>query len=339
MPINIVYSTSELYSECTGISIFSLLKNNNEIDEMDIYILETKLSFNSKSKILQIGNLFSRRIIFVDAQDEFNQYTTKLKFKYLRGSYNTYARVMLNAWFSHLDKVLLIDSDTLVIGSIKELWDTNIEKHLIGAVPEIAVYSQFSTNESSDIVSSSSPYFNMGIVLINLKLWRDRNIDKYIEDMVSKYNKDFLIADQSILNYTINQDIYRLHLKYNYYSSVHAVNYSTIRKNFCKKEIFSLHEFEDARKNPIILHFIGHPFERPWYRGNASYYNNIYQKYRLETPWANDKLRKIPRAKNILFALYDKTTYILLKLHMYKTAHWYRYIIAQKWKNKLKTHR
>lgn len=330
MTVNIVYSSSDYYAQCMGVSIYSLLVNNQEIPEIRIYVLETGISEGNKRKINMIGKQFNRKVMFIEAQRQFDDYVKKFKFKYLRGSYNTYARVMLNAWFGDLDKVLLIDSDTLVVDSIKDLWDTDIENYLIGAVPEAAVYSAYNTYEDDKIVSNSNPYFNMGIVLCNLKYWREQRLDDLIEEKMNGYKTAFMIADQSILNYAVNDRIKRLHLKYNFYTAMHSVKYSTIKKVFSSLNIFSETEFFEARNNPVIIHFVGHPFERPWFDGSVSCYKNEYLLYRGKTPWKDEALMSIPRPKNIIFGFYDRFTYLLLKTNMVNITHHFRYIWAQK---------
>lgn len=337
--VNIVYSSSDYYSQCTGISIYSLLKNNQDVPEINIYLLETAISESNKNKIIDITKQFGRQIKIIDAQKQFEEYVKKLNFKYMRGTYNTYARVILNAWFGDLDKVLLIDSDTLVLGSIKELWETNMDEYLIGAVPEIAMYSPYSTYEDNELVGLCNPYFNMGIVLCNLKLWREKEIDILIENKIKNYNGDFKIADQSILNYSINNQMKRLHLKFNYYASVHAVKYSTLMKVFSRRQIFDEKEFLEAREKPVILHFVGHAFERPWFRRSTSVYQDIYLSYREETPWTGTPLLSMPKTTSWVFGLYDKLTYMMLKLKLFDTAHWFRYVFAQRIKYRLKKSR
>lgn len=46
--MNIVYSSDENYVQHMGISIFSLLRNNMEMDEITIYILANDISYESK---------------------------------------------------------------------------------------------------------------------------------------------------------------------------------------------------------------------------------------------------------------------------------------------------
>ena len=249
MMVNIVYSSSDFYSQCTGISILSLLENNKDIEEMQLYILDTDISTENKKKIAEIAESFHRPVTFLPAQEKFEENVSRLKLTLLRGAYSTYARVMLNAWFGFLDKVLLIDSDTLVVGSIKDLWETDLEGKLIGAVPDMVVYAKNWTGEDLEIINKIDYYYNMGIVLCDLKRWREENIDQQIVTKLRDYKKPLRIADQSIINWTLNDRIKRVHLRYNYYTAMHGVRYQTVVKTFSTKKVFSEDEFNSARQN------------------------------------------------------------------------------------------
>jgi len=329
--VHVVYSSSDLYAQCTGVSIISLLENNKDIEKLKLYVLDTDISDKNKENIRQIVNYYNRTIVFISVQKQFEENLEKFKLSHMRGSYNTYARVMLNTWFGFLDRILFIDSDTLVVGSIRALWETYLQDYLLAAVPEVAVYAKGCITEDKDIVDACRYYyFNMGIVLCNLKQWRQENTDALVAAKVRQYDKDFYIADQSILNYALNNRIFRLHLKYNYYTAVHSVTYKTVCKIFSRKKIFSELEFSEARREPVVIHFVGHPFERPWYERSTSPYKLLYHEYRKKTPWANESLLPIPPSKNIIFGIYDYIVYFLKKFNIYGFTHWLRYILGQR---------
>lgn len=339
MAINIVYSSSDLYAPCTGVSILSLLMNNQDIEELNLYILDTNISDANKDRMIRCAKQYKRNITFIPAQEQFDKSITKYNLSILRGSYSTFARIMLNSWFSFLDKVLLIDSDTLVTGSVKELWETDLKGNLLAAVPEAAVYAKGCLSEDPELVDACECYYNMGVVLCDLKRWREEDIDTAIISKIQYYNKKFYIADQSILNYTINNRIIRISLKYNYYTAIHGIKYKTLIKDFSKKVVFSEAEFQEAQSHPIIIHFVGHPFERPWYARSSSLYKPVYNEYRSRSLWANEPLLVIPPPKNFIFGIYDYITYIIIKLHMYNFSHWFRYILGQRVKRLTKQKR
>jgi lipopolysaccharide biosynthesis glycosyltransferase len=268
-------------------------------------------------------------------KNDFAKFSKEMNLTLMRGSHSTYARVFLNTWFPKLDRILLIDSDTLVLGDIEPLWNEDMSKNAIGAVPDIAMYSKYSNFEDNDLINELEIYYNMGIVLCNLDFWRKNDLSYVISQKIMQYDRSFKIADQSILNYAIPEYIKRIHLKYNYYSAVHGVNYKALRKVFSEKLIFSEHEFIEAKEDPVIVHLVGHSFERPWYKKSTSIFKSTYLKYRRETIWGKTSLLKNKKQKNLIIKSYDYLIYLLLKLHLFNFTLKVRYLIVQKIKNSI----
>jgi lipopolysaccharide biosynthesis glycosyltransferase len=337
--VNIAYSTSDLYAQCTGVSLLSLLENNRDMACINIYILDSDVKEINRERLRSIARRYDRNITFISAQEHFKKRIGGLGAIPMRGAYNTYARIMMNTWFENLDKILLIDSDTLIVDSIKELWDTDIGSSILAAVPDIAVYAKGSIGEDWNLIKQCNPYYNMGVVLFDLEKWRSEDVDSKIEHTVLAQNGEFQIADQSILNKSLNDRIRRLHLRYNFYTAAHIVSYRTMIGVFSEENIFSRKEFVEARQHPAIIHFVGHAFERPWYRDSATPFRMLYSEYRKKTPWKDFPLLPNPTPKNLVFGLYDLVVYSLLRIRLNRFAFWFRYILGQKIKRALKQRR
>lgn len=337
--MEVVYSSSDAYCECTCISLISLFENNKHIESLNVYILSTDISNDNKECILDIGKKYKRDIYIIEAKDGFIEGAKFFKLELSRGSYNTYSRIMLNKWFAMLEKIIVIDSDTLVVGDISEIWDIDVSNHLLTAVPEIGVYSKYSTIESRELLESVETYFNMGIIMVNLKKWRDLSIDDYLLKKTNEDKKPNLVADQSILNRYLNDYILRMHLKFNYYSPMHKTSYKRVLKVFDKKIIFQQEEFLEAQKAPTIIHFYGHSYERPWFKHSASPYKKEYLKYRKLSKWNDAKKQKWKKSPNLIFKVYDILCFMLLKIHLYDACLSFRYITGQKIKSRTKMKR
>lgn len=337
--MDIVYSSSDAYSCCTGVSLYSLYFNNKDIEVLNVHILSTDISDLNKQRLKAIADEFHRDLDIIDAKQDFIDEANRLHLQLLRGAYNTYSRVVLNRWFSHLDKIMVIDSDTMVCGSIKEAWDLNIDKYILAAVPELAIYGEYFNLEDADLVNAIPMYYNMGICVINLKKWRDDNIDQLIVSAIERERPVFKIADQSIINKYVGNQIARLPLRFNYYSPAHNVSYETITKVFNKKEVFSEEEFYTSSKDPAIIHYFGHSYERPWFKHSVALRKNEYLDIRKRTPWGCTPLEKWRKSGRIIIRFYDVVCYELLKFGLYETALKFRYIEGQKLKNLIKIHR
>lgn len=331
--MDIVYSSSDAYAICTGVSLYSLYENNKDIDALNVHILSTDISGANKVRLHDIATKFGRTLDIIDAKEGFVEQAKKLNLPLLRGAYNTYGRVVLNTWFYHLDKVMIIDSDTLVCGYIKAAWDLDMTNYLVAAVPELAMYTKYNHFEDPRLLANVDTYYNMGICVINLKKWRDDNIDNMIYNRLTEDKPKLMIADQSIINMYLNKFITRLPLKFNFYSPVHNVSYSTVRSVFCEKELFSKEEFDDATNSPSIIHYFGHSYERPWFKHSVAIKKNKYLKTRELTSWHNVKLDKWRNSTSKILLCYDLICYILLLCHCYDACLKFRYNGGQIIKN------
>ena len=337
--MDIVYSSSDAYAVCTGVSLYSLYLHNQDIEELDISILSTDISDKNKERLQEVARRFGRSLNIIDAKQDFIEEAERLHLSLLRGAYNTYSRVVLNRWFSHLDKIMVIDSDTMICGSIKDAWSLDLSDYLLAAVPELAMYNPYATQEDPELVKSVDLYYNMGICVVNLKKWRDENIDQLILSSIERDHPVFKIADQSIINKYCAGRIARLPLKFNFYSPVHHVSYRTIRSIFSVKEVFMEEEFDESAKAPAIIHYFGHSYERPWFKHSVALRKEEYLQTREQTPWSDQPLARWRKESNRIIRIYDVICYVLLLLGLYAACLRFRYIGGQRLKVLLHTHR
>ena len=334
--MDIVYSSSDSYAMCTGISLYSMYENNKDVEELNVYILSTDISEKNRSYLHNVARQFDRPLTIIDAKEDFIRESDRLHLSLMRGAYNTYSRVMLNTWFSSLDKIMVVDSDTLVCGSLKDAWDLDIDDYYIAAVPEIAMYGKYSHLEDPQLLESLDMYYNMGVCVLNLKKWRDDGVDEIIYSRIQTEVNSFKIADQSIINKYLAGSIARLHLRYNFYTPLHNVPYQTINKVFNKKVVFSESELKEASEYPSIIHYFGHSYERPWFKHSVALRQKQYLDIKERSPWSDAPLLEWRSNSSTLFEVYDYLCYLLLRLKQYKTCLVFRYQIGQMLKDKLK---
>ncbi len=303
--MNIVYSSSDLYAEPTAVSIYSLLVNNQNIDEINLFILESAISKRNHEVVTGIVHAFGRSVTFIDADEVFSTIAPRYKLELLRGAYSTYARVFINHFLPDLDKVILIDSDTLILGSLFELWNHLLNGAVIGAVPEAVVYGKKSFHEDSEIVYGSECYYNMGVVLFDLVQWRSQNIDDIVSGALESTQK-FKIADQSIINKYIPNHISRIPLKYNFYTFLHGLPSTKMLDRLLGRNVFDYIEIETASASPVIIHFVGAWFERPWYQRGKSVYKDIYLNYRSKTEYAGEDLWPVKYSNRFFIRVLDE---------------------------------
>jgi lipopolysaccharide biosynthesis glycosyltransferase len=333
MSINIAYSSSDAYAKCTGISMLSLFVNNKDVKDLTVYLFSTDISDKNKALIESMAKEFERKIIFIEISNQINEIANKYNLKSMRGGYNTYVRLFASEWLNDVERLLFIDSDTLVVHQIKELFDTPMDDNLIAAVPEVGVYGKHNYGDDPQIIDNISKYINAGVMLINLQQWKKEGISSYIAEEIKKYNNDWQCSEQSIFNYTLNNRCKYIHLKYNFYGMFHFESYEEIKKNYNIEKIISHVECSEASKDPVIIHFIGLPYSRPWYKKNISPFRKLYMQYYNQSPWANEKLVKIPRNPQLSYRIYDHVLYLTRKYKLKRTRKLIVFLTKGKFKN------
>lgn len=327
--VTIVYSSSNSYIKCTCVSLCSLFENNSNIDSLKVVLISSDIDTENTEKVLSVCERYGRNIEIIDATNLLLDFAIQLNLPEFRGSYAVYASLIMADILPDCDRAIFIDSDTLILGNLEPLWTQNLEDKVIGAVPEVALYSKISSSEDIDILYGSELYFNSGVLLYDLKSWRFFNIRSQLSNFILKAQRNYKIVDQSILNDFFKDGICRLHLKYNYYTAVHGIRYETLKRNFPVKDVFGRKEFDETKHNPVIVHFVGFPFERPWFRLGESPYKKIYLDYLNKTPWAYDALDEFEFSPNLIIAMYDKFSMILRRVSLYDAYHTYRYVLGQ----------
>lgn len=84
------------------------------------------------------------------------------------------------------DKVLYLDSDIIVNGSLRELYDHDISDYMLGAVEDYILSSRYFKHSILDCY----PYFNSGVLLLNNKRWREiPDLQQKLMATVEQYNR------------------------------------------------------------------------------------------------------------------------------------------------------
>lgn len=61
--MNVVYSSSDSYAPIAGVSIMSLLHNNTDADEINIYMIDNNISDENKKRFENMVDKFGRNIV------------------------------------------------------------------------------------------------------------------------------------------------------------------------------------------------------------------------------------------------------------------------------------
>lgn len=270
--VNILFNTDKNYAQYTKVAIKSAIMNKSPDSIYHINVLcvdipqkeceefklladknvEIKIKIETKSTLKNIGNY------------EIAHYVTRTDlFKFL---------------FSEIyseDKMLYIDSDTIIRADLTKLYNTDISDYYLAAVMKMEPdYNEF---------DEPTYFYNCGVLLLNLKKFRERNISNFLimaknEDEQKDYQtqrvfNEVITRDEMKVLSPIYNDIERWNdeyiKNYNYFKTYfpYSLKYPTIKQ---------------LDKNAVIVHYAGS--NKPWKNDNVKYADEWWKYARLVNP-------------------------------------------------------
>lgn len=305
--MDIVYSSSDVYSEICGVSLVSLFENNKDVEEMNIHIIDNEISEINKEKILSLGNKYNRIITFV----KVNLEDIIGKIDVQRWNISTFGRLFEATIFPNLDKVIHIDCDTIIKGSIKELWELDMNDFVFAGAPD-CVSDMYKTNIGLKIDDN---YMNAGCIVLNLRKIREKKLEEKFVEYINKNSESLMFVDQEVINACVDNNEKKLfHLRYNAYSIIHFFNYKQLKKIRRFNNYVNEEEFYLAKSEPIIVHFTTCFMEknRPWIKNDKNPFKEDFYFFKSISPWKENPLWEDQRSffgkiKNLILIVLAKT--------------------------------
>ncbi len=212
--IPVFFACDDNYVKYMMVTMKSLIRHASLENEYRFYVLHTNISREKKNLVrtLEMDHIY---IDFCDVSEELAKVKQKLK---VRDYYSltTYYRIFIAEMFPEYDKVLYIDSDTVLYQDIAKLYNYQMGKNYIGAVQDYLVVSDKLYGDYVEKVLgvSRAAYFNAGVVLINCEMFRKEQIKSKFVELLNTYS--FVVAqDQDYLNILCQDHILWLDSKWN----------------------------------------------------------------------------------------------------------------------------
>ncbi|VDB85569.1 unnamed protein product [Peniophora sp. CBMAI 1063] len=232
--INIAYAIDAAYAMPLAVSLRSLLEHTP--GRISAYILVHGVSNDERKRIhdsLPTRDDFTLQFI------ELGENTLAVK------SGICWAKIDMLELLP-VERVLYLDADTLVRKSVRPLWDLDLQDHPLGAVQDVG----YPLGPTSTLDTPSDPYFNAGILLLELSKIRSGLVDL---KAIALKNLSSQCADQDALNAHFSQRWLSMPLEWN------AQGLGTYAK-MRSPERAGL-DVESMTNNAAIVHFTGpvHP--------------------------------------------------------------------------------
>lgn len=263
-----LYDRVGRYSKFTGTSMLSMFDNTTAA--ITVHILhDNTLTADNRKNFQIVADNYKQNVNFYNVEklcaDKIAEFRTKMgrimKTQYSIGTLYRFAITDLLP--EELDKVIYLDSDTIVNLDIAALWQIELEDHPLAGVSEQAngvnVKHYFALCREG--IVAEDKYFNAGVLIMNLDSLRYRREEiANAFDFVATHPQ-YEFFDQDILNYCFAKETLQLPLKFN-----RMIPYARIAR-------------EPLQQN--ICHYYGQSADF----NMKDRFSKLFMEYFLKTPW------------------------------------------------------
>lgn len=299
--MNVVYVSNDNYARHLAVSMTSLFDRNRDVREITVYILSVGITSESQQKLQSIADGYGRSLEIIELNDIESRFDYDID---TRGfDISAMGRLFVGQLLPEsVERILYLDCDTVVVQPLKKLWKLDLDGHVLAAVMEPTIYEAV---KSEIGLGEQDPYFNSGVLLIDLKRWREDRVQEKLLDFYGEKNGSLFACDQDTINGALKGEILSMAPRYNFFTNYRYFSYKELTAHADTYKAVSKEMFEEAKRHPAIIHYMGD--ERPWIAGNRNHYRRAYEKYLALTPWAGTPRE---RGKELYMAAYHGMDYV-----------------------------
>ena len=259
--INILVTLDKNYVPYLNVMLFSLVNKNTD-SRFCVYVLHSSLNDSDveiTKELLGKGNklkLINADSIGLDGAPTTSRYPKEIYYRIFAAKYLP----------NFLDKVLYLDPDIVVNGSLKELYSMDMKNYLFAAASHTGPIVRVINSIRLDM-EENAPYINSGVMLMNLKLLREEQNYDDVFKFIEKRKNYLVLPDQDVISSLYGSRIYAL---------------DTFVYNMTEN-LFLLHApFERSltidwiSKNSVIIHYCGR--NKPWKENYKGYLDVFYKE-------------------------------------------------------------
>ncbi len=335
--MNIVYVSNDNYAQHLGVSLCSLYDSNADEERLEVFILDTGITPESRGKLTEIARSFGRVLTFIELKDLEKRFAVQLDTG--RFDVSTMGRLFAADLLpAGVRRVLYLDCDTVVLKPLRRLWETELglsgaagtEKTagtgvVMAAVQEPTIYRE--VKQYLDL-GKENPYFNAGVLLIDLKQWRKEDLTRKVLAYYAGIAEQSLFNDQDALNGLLKGRIRTLSPRWNFFTNYRYFRYDTLCRMQPSYRRIPEEVFRKAKRYPAVIHYAGD--ERPWRAGAMNFYGRAYEQYLAMTPWRGTPKEKGKELFLLLYHMMDLVTPVFPGIRAAISKAYVRKIIAER---------
>lgn len=287
--IHVAFCLDDGYAAHCATVMASAMSHSGPGERITFHLLSDSLSEDNKQAIetWTAGHEGMEAKFYHIDRSRFEAFMVEKESTYLNIS--IYFRLILPELLPDLDKVIYLDCDTLVCDSLRKLCETDISGYALAGVRDrindyVRVYNRLD-------YPMQEGYVNSGVLLINLRRWREDNAFNKSVTIARSKSKQLLNHDQDVINALYHGEILFLDFRWNL---LEWFLYEE-RLIFMSKHFYP--EIERAIANPGVIHYCVPG--KPWNKECINPFAPLYAEARALTPWPKYTItrRSRPTAK------------------------------------------
>lgn len=270
-PLHIVFISDENYVMPTVVAISSIYHNRNINLQYCIHVICCEVAEKNKELFRNLNNdNFEVKVVEVRQSDDL----AECKIKNLHVSTAALYKFNIANLFPDIDKLLYLDGDILVQDNLETIFKIDISNVYAAVVKDYKPMT-YNPPQVEKLGVNHSAYFNSGVMLLNLKKFREDDLfHKLLNYRLHGIN---FFMDQDALNVVFGEKVVYLPLYYNVMSSV--MGYFTLDDLTSYYELSNIESKKDIYSRAIIVHLCTK--YKPWTYSNVPFAEEWYHYYQL----------------------------------------------------------
>ncbi len=283
--ICVSYASDDNYAAFMGISMLSLFESNKRAEGITVFILDYGISAENVKKLEKIAEDYGRKLIFCPVEKYISSLDLNMGPRKI--SIVSYARLFLASIIpEEYDRVIYLDCDTIINGDMLPMWRAPLDDNIVAGVQDTV--DRFFLNAVG--LPEDTRYVNAGILLLNLRVWREEDMQSKFLDYIKEKGGNVPHHDQGVINHVSGVRRLILPLKFNVTANIFSFSEKVIRRmHDIRGEYYSQAEIDEARQSPTVLHFTAGILGRPWQEGCRHPKRELYERALKMSPWSDKK--------------------------------------------------
>ena len=285
--INIVFASDNNYAQHTAVAMASVLVNTKVPQQIQFYLIDDKIQPENKEKITKTVQNLGGNIEFIKIKN------SRLEDCYVSGELSraSYFRLdIANILDESIEKIIYLDCDLLVYDDIEKMWQLDMGGKPVAATCDLGIMASARVRKQKDNfigLPFDAPYFNAGVLMMDLKKWRDGNYAEAIIALATQ-NK-YPNHDQDALNKFFMNNCEEIPLRWDVIPPVFNLFLKIVTKPDLRKKAI------EAKLNPAIFHYAGG--YKPWEYEIHNGFNEKYYEYLKLTEYKDAKMPQFDKRR------------------------------------------